>query len=66
MFVLVRYLFEDEAHEVISISLCKKMRTSIGAKQKICDRVKSHKTPSAIFDDLFSRAFKLKNVCTCA
>ncbi|CAB4002353.1 Hypothetical predicted protein [Paramuricea clavata] len=61
VFVLVRYLFEDEAHEV---SPCKKMRTSEGAKQKIRDRIKSHKTPSAIFDDLFEEAGGMEFACT--
>jgi len=50
VFVLVQYLFEAEAHEV---SPCKKMRTSEGTKQKIRDRVGSHKTPSALYDELF-------------
>ena len=50
VFVLVQYLFEAEAHEV---SPCKKMRTSEGIKQKIRDRVGSHKTPSALYDELF-------------
>ena len=50
VFVLVQYLFEAEAHEV---SPCKKMRTSEGTKEKIRDRVGSHKTPSALYDELF-------------
>ena len=50
VFVLVQYLFEDEAHEV---SPAKKMRTSAGTKEKIRERVAGHKTPSAIYDELF-------------
>lgn len=50
VFVLVQSLFEDEAHE---ISPAKKMRTGAGTKQKIRERVVGHKTPSAIYDELF-------------
>ena len=44
VFVLVQYLFEAEA------------RTSEGTKQNIRDRVGSHKTPSALYDELFDKA----------
>ena len=48
--MLVQYLFEDKAHQ---ISPSKKMRTSAFTQRKIRECVVGHKTPSAIYDELF-------------
>ena len=61
VFVFLQYLFEDNAHEV---SPTKKMRTGEGTKQKIRDRVAGHKTPSAIFDELFAEGGGMEFKCT--
>ena len=50
--VLVQYLFEDKAHQII---LAKKMHTGAGTKQKLQERVVGHKTPSTICDELFDK-----------
>ena len=40
------------------------MCTGAGTKQKICDRVVGHKTPSAIYDELFAEGGRMDLKCT--
>ena len=59
--VFVQYLFESGSH---SVTPQKKIQTSEGTKAKIRERVRSSKTPSSIYDDIFEEAGVLtfKNV----
>ena len=59
--VFVQYIFESGSH---SVTPQKKIQTSEGTKAKIRERVRSSRTPSPIYDDIFEEAggLEFKNV----